>query len=246
MRRIVFIVLIFVVLAVVGFYAFLEFRVSEIVFVRDRTDTRAYGKEFVIRRLYNSNIDIDAFFEKVEGALIVVELTEEEKFAAALTAGEPEFYPAFHFSTYNPDSSENVFDFSAMITQEFAPNQTNFNFKTANLYLEVTTNNPMISEVVLQAENPAEKVPGTPVISEDKRQLAVDLNNVSSYTFTLTGTGRVTFLYTYDVVTSNLFSRAALEGQLLMVHLNISRDADGEFVVEYINEPYSSLEDYLG
>jgi len=245
MRRTVFIFLIVVVIAIVAVYTFLEFRVSEIVFVADRTETWAHGREMAVRRLYNSNVDIDAFFEKTESMLISAEFDEDEIFAAALASGYPEFYPAFYFSTYNPDSSVDVFDFFASIKQEFAPNQTSFHFRVADLYLEVMTDGPSISGLELRPEDPASKIPGTPVVSSDGRSLAVDLTNVSGYSFTITGTGRLTFQYTYNVAANNLISNMALEEQLLIVHANISRGASGEFIVQYINEPYSSLEEFL-
>ena len=244
MRRTVFIFLIVAVITVMGIYTFLEFRVSEIVFVTDKTDSWAYGKEMAVRRLYNSNVDIDAFTAKVEQALISAEFTEDELYAAALTSGTPEFYPAFYFSTYNPEPQKDVFDFSAAISQEFAPNQTNFNFMLSNIHLEIISTGPTVSDIKLTAENQSEKHIGTPVLSDDKRSLALDYTNISGYSLTLTGVGSVTIQYTYDIVTNSLFSSGALTGQLLIVHANISRDADGEFQVEYIAEPYSSLEDY--
>jgi hypothetical protein len=237
--------MIMVVVAVVALYAFLEFRVSEIVFVTDRTETWAFGKEMVLRRLYNSNVDIDAFFEKVEQSLVSAEFTEDEIFAAALASGDPEFYPAFYFSTFNPDASVDVFEFSGRVTQEFAPNQTNFNFVATDLYLEIVTDGPMISNVELRAENPAEKVPGTPIISANRRQVAVSLVNVSGYSFSITGTGLLTFQFTYNIATNNLFSSVALEEQLLIVHVNVLRGQNGDFIIEYINEPFSNLEDFL-
>jgi hypothetical protein len=245
MRRTVFILLILAVIAIVGIYTFLEFRVSEIVFVDDSMRTWAHGKEMVVRRLYNSGVDVDDFFEKTENMLISAEFDDEDIFAAALASGNPEFFPAFYFSMYNPDLSENTFDFFASIRQEFAPKQTNFNFKIADLYLEVMTDGPMISSVELRPEDPSSKIPGTPVVSTDGRSLAIDLVNVSGYSFTITGTGRLTFQYTYNVATSNLISSVTMEDQLLIVHANISRGPNGEFEVEYILEPYSSLEDFL-
>jgi hypothetical protein len=237
--------MIVVVIAVVALYAFLEFRVNEIVFVADRTETWAFGREMAVRRLYNSNVDIDAFFATVEESLISADFTENEIFTAALASGNPEFFPAFYFNTYNPDISIDEFEFFARITQEFAPNQSNFNFVMTDLYLEIITDGPMISNVELRPENPAEKIPGTPVISDDGRQLAINLVNVWGYSFTITGTGRVTFQYTYDIATSNLFSSRALEEQLLIVHVNVLRGQNGDLVIEYINEPFSSLEEYL-
>jgi len=247
MRKPVFILLIVAVIAVVGFYTFLELRVSEIVFVPpDRVETWAFGKEMALRRLYNSGVDVDAFFEKIGEMLISAEFTEDEIYAAALASGTPEFYTAFYFSTYNPDIDEDIFDFSAMVRQEFAPGQANFNFRMANLRLEIITDGPEISEFEMRAENPSEDTPGTPVISESKRQLAVELTNVLGYSLRLTGTGNVRIQYTYSVVTSGLFTSDALEDQLLVVHANITRDANGEFQVEYINDPWSSLDDLFG
>ncbi|MCL2077850.1 MAG: hypothetical protein FWH08_05520 [Oscillospiraceae bacterium] len=245
MRKIVFVFLIIAVLAVIGGYTFLEFRVNEIFFVTDRTETWAFGKEMVVRRLYNSGVDIDAFFDKTEQSLITAEFTEDELYAAALISGTPEFYPAFYFSTYNPESGKDIFEFSAMLRQEFAPNQTDFDFTKVNLRVEVMTDAPVISNVELRPEDPSQKNLATPVISADGRSMAVDLSGVSGYSLTLTGTGRVTFQYTYDIATSRLIPSMALEEQLLIVHANISRGPNGEFSVEYINEPYSSLEEFF-
>ena len=189
MRKILFIILIVLVVAIMAFYAFLEFRVNEIFFVDDTARTWADGKEMVLRRLYNSGVDVDAYFEKVESMLITAEFTEDEIFAAALASGTPEFYPAFYFSLHNPDIAEDVFAFSAMLRQERAPEQTEFNFEMANLYLEITTDGPMITNIDLRAENPAHKIPGSPVLSENGRALAIELDNVSSYSLLLTGMG---------------------------------------------------------
>jgi hypothetical protein len=247
MRRPVFIFLIVAVVAVVGFYTFLELRVSEIVFVPpDRVETWAFGKEMALRRLYNSGVDVDAFFAKIEEMLVNAEFTEDEIYAAALASGVAEFYTAFYFSTYGPTIGEDVFEFDARIRQEFAPGQVNFNFRMADLRLEITTDIVEISDFEMRAENPALEIPGTPVISANRRTLAVELDNVSGYSLTLTGTGSVTFQYTYSVVTSGLFTSVALEEQILRVHANISRDENGEFQVEYINDPWSSLDEFFG
>ena len=65
MRKIFFVISIFLVVVIVGFYAYLEFRIPEIHFVNDRVSTWADGKEMVLRRLYNSGVDIDKYFEEV-------------------------------------------------------------------------------------------------------------------------------------------------------------------------------------
>ncbi|MCL2107729.1 MAG: hypothetical protein FWH20_00090 [Oscillospiraceae bacterium] len=249
MRKILFVFLILAVVAVVGFLAYLELRVPEIVYVDDTTHSWADGREMVLRRLYNSGVDIDAYFEKVEDMLITADFTDDEIFAAALASGTPEFFPAFYFSMHNPDIAENEFVFTAMTRQEQAPGQDDFNFNISNLYLEVTTNGPMISDVELRPENAGnsdtDRVTITPVLSADGRSLAVELDNISSYNFLISGAGSMTFQYTYDIIYSNLLSSTALEEQLLIVHVNFARSPNGEFIVEYINEPYSDLEEYL-
>jgi hypothetical protein len=243
MRRIVFIVLIILVVAVVGFYAFLEFRTNEIFFEADTVDTWDYGMR--VRRVYRSGVDEDAFIAKSEESLITAEFTEEEHLAAALASGTPEFCPAFYFNIYNPDNQTDVFSFVGSVKSEALPDQTSFNFMLADLHLEIITDGIAVSDFEPGDEQNAKSF-GTPIISENGRQFAVNLGSFCEYSLLLTGTGRVTFQYNYSIISGGLFSRPALEEQLLIVHVNISRGAGGEMVVEFINEPYSMIEDFLG
>jgi hypothetical protein len=246
MRRIVFVFLIVAVVAVVGFFAFLEFRTNEIFFESDAVDNWDYGTR--VRRAYRSGVDVDAFFAQAEGSLVTAEFTEEELLAAAYASGVPEFAPSFYFNIYNPDSLLDVFNLVAMVKAEMLPDQTNFNFMIANLNLEIMTDGSLISNLEFNPGDDHEHTgaPGTPIISADGRSLAVNLGSVTEYTLTLTGTGRVSFQYVYSVVTNSIFPRPALEEQLLIVHANISRGEGGELVVQYIKEPYSMVEELLG
>jgi hypothetical protein len=262
MRRIVFIMLIIAVIAVVGLYTFLEYRVNDIVYVGGTWEIRAHGKEYIIRRLYNSGVDIDAFREKMEPLLINTEFTEEEFIEWAKLSGEPELYLAFYYSVY-PDSYGNFsasadntilnlfsegdgfFVLSARIFQETAIGQENFNFKPADLFLEVTTDGPQIYLLGDEFQSTGEKFPGNPVKSDDGRSFAVELNDVFNYSFHVAGTGTITLRYTYNITTDNLFSRTMLEKQLLIVNVYIELLPDGEYELEFTYEPFSTLEEYL-
>lgn len=259
--------LIVAVVAVVGLYTFLEYRVNSIVYVGGNWEVRAHGREYVMRRLYNSGVDIDAFRERVEPLLINAEFTEEEFNEWALYSGEPELYLAFHYSVY-PDSYSNFsmsadstilnlfgegdafFVLSARINQESAIGQENFDFILSDLYLEVTTDGPQIyllSDEFQSTGGTGERFPGAPTIkSEDGRSLAAELGDTHDYSFHVAGTGTVTLKYTYSVATSNIFSRTMLEKQLLIVNVNISMLPDGDYVLEYSYEPFATLEEFLG
>jgi hypothetical protein len=266
MRRTVFILLIIAVIAIVGLYTFLEYRVNDIVYVGETWEVRSHGHEFVIRRLYNSNVDTDAFRERVEPLLINAEFTEEEFIEWAQLSGNPELYLAFYYTVY-PDSysnfhasadnsllnvygeGDNFYVLSARINQESAIGQKNFDFKITDLYLEVTTDSPQIyllGEEFHIAKREDGMFPGTPVKSEDGRSMAVELGEVFDYSFHVAGTGTVTLKYTYNVATSNIFSRNMLERQLLIVNIYITSMGGGEYRLEYTSEPFASLEEFLG
>ncbi|MCL2697762.1 MAG: hypothetical protein FWE74_06750 [Oscillospiraceae bacterium] len=266
MRRTVFILLIVAVIAIVGLYTFLEYRVSDIAYVGAVWELRSHDREYVLRRLYNSNVDVDAFRGRVEPLLINAEFTEEEFAGWALNSGEPELYLAFYYSVY-PDSygnfsasadnsllsvygdGDDFYVLSVSINQESAIGQTSFNFKIKDLYLEVTTDGPQIyllGEEFHIAKNEPGMFPGTPVKSEDGRSMAVGLGDILDYSFHVAGTGTVTLKYTYNIATNNIFSRTMLEKQLLIVNVYIESTGDGDYRLEYTSEPFSSLEEFLG
>jgi hypothetical protein len=227
---------------------------------------RSHGHEFVIRRLYNSNVDIDAFRERVEPLLINAEFTEEEFAEWAQLSGNPELYLAFYYNVY-PDTysnfsasadnsllnvygeGDNFYVLSARVNQEAAIGQQNFDFKITDLFLEVSTDGPhiyLLGEEFHVAKNEPGMFPGTPVKSEDGRSMAVELGEIFDYSFHIAGTGTVTLKYTYSVATSNIFSRNMLEKQLLIVNVYITSTGDGEYLLEYTSEPFASLDEYLG
>jgi hypothetical protein len=261
MRRTVFILLIIIVIGIVGLYTFLEYRVNDIVYVGEIWERRSHDREYVIRRLYNSVVDVDAFRERVEPLLISAEFTEEEFIEWAQLSGNPELYLAFYYSVY-PDSygnfstsadssllsvygeGDDFYILSARIVQESALEQTTFNFQITDLYLEVTTVGPQIYLLGEEFQIP-DRFPGAPVKSEDGRSMSVELGDVHDYSFNVAGTGTVILRYTYNIATSNIFSRTMLERQLLIVNVEIIAEDDG-YRLEYSHEPFSSLEEFLG
>jgi hypothetical protein len=261
MRRTVLILLIVAVIAIVGLYTFLEYRVSDIVYVGETWEVRSHGHEFVIRRLYNSDVDTDAFRERVEPLLINAEFTEEEFIEWAQLSGNPELYLAFYYTVY-PDSyssfnasadntllnlfsEEDAFHIlSARVNQESAIEQENFNFKITDLFLEVETWGPQIYLLGEEFHIP-DRFPGAPIKSEDGRTMAVELGDVLDYSFHVAGTGTVILKYTYNIATSNIFSRTMLERQFLIVNVEIIAGEDG-YWLDYTYEPFASLDEYLG
>jgi hypothetical protein len=244
MRRIVFVVLIVIVVIVVSFYTFLEFRTNEIIFESDVVSSWDYGAS--VMRVYRAVVDVDTFISEAENSLITAAFTDEELYAAALASGIPEFCPTFRFDIYNPDTAMDVFNFVASVKMGLHEDQKTHNFMLSDLSLEVITDGAVITDVELKPEVEHEELTGRQILSADGRTLAINLANISDYSLTLTGFGSVRFQYTYNIVTGGLFTRPVLEEQILIVHANISRGANGELLVEYINEPFSSIEDYMG
>lgn len=242
--------MILIVLAVTGFYVMNAFSIPAINFVNDRVELSTAGNEMAIRRLYTGEVDIDAFYESMEGSLVLAEFTEDEIYNAALAAGEPQFYPAFYFEVlYNNDSSDNVFNFYGSFRQEYADRQTEAPFTMTNLHMEVASDTLSITEFSAIPIKADENYSAAPVISEDERTLAVNLINVSGCEMDFApqagaaAVGRVSFRFTYDVVTTGILPATALTDQYLEVYADMSFTAEGGLKVDYISEPYSSLDD---
>ena len=100
MKKVVIVLLILLVLGITGYFVYTEISVKEITYVSD-VETNENDGRYSVRRLYSSDIDIEKLNEKVE-SLTLLEFSEEDILAAALEAGTPEFYPAFHILTYRP------------------------------------------------------------------------------------------------------------------------------------------------
>jgi uncharacterized protein YxeA len=245
MKRIFFIVLIVAVLGVVGFYAFNEFSVPEILYVSDKTTSTARGTQTVIHRLYNSGVDSDTFYETVTAHAVKAEFTDEEIEAAALKSGTPEFYPAFYFNLNYSDSKTKTYVFHGSVVQEIAPKQTAANFKLTNVHVEISAPDFEISDVKYETDNKNVKSVNSPVISDDKHNMTMGLDNLKFYEFNLSGkeNGRISFIFTYDIASNSLFSSTVMTEQLLMVYADVTYSEENGENVTFITEPYSKLED---
>lgn len=247
MKRLFFAFMILLVIAAVGYYAFVAFSVPSISFVTDLVTGNQAGNQIAVRRLYTADVDADAFYDQINASLISAEFSDEEIYQAALASGTPEFYPAFYFNISSPNAKQREFKFGGGFQQEFYDGQTDANFSIENVHLEMYSDNLEFSNFKADPYDSAEPMIAAPVVSEDKRVLAVNLLNVRSYQFDLnsvgTSGGRVTFQITYDVATSGLLPTTALVGQYLELYADINYSPETGLTVTYVNEPYSSLED---
>ncbi|MDR0222245.1 MAG: hypothetical protein LBI38_01740 [Oscillospiraceae bacterium] len=244
MRRIVFIVLIVLVAAVTGFFCWREFAVPDIAYVADFPDKTAAENHFALKRLYVAVVDEEAFADALSG-LTMTEFTEDEMMTAALAAGNPEFYPVFYYSVYKEGDEIRL---SAYINIELAEKQTQSRFTFGKADLEAVAQGLTIDEVAVVPVAGRENEAVKSIVSEDKTQMAVvDFDKASSFEITLGGSsGTVTLRYVYSVAVDTFLDKIVLEDQLAMVHANISTDEKGNVSAEFINEPYSSLDDLDG
>ncbi|MDR0197129.1 MAG: hypothetical protein LBI36_02780 [Oscillospiraceae bacterium] len=244
MRRIVFIVLIVLVVAVTGFFCWREFTVPDITYVADYPDDGLADNHFALKRLYAAVVDEEAFASEVEGLLTMTEFTEDEMMAAALASGTPEFYPVFYYSVYNVGDETRL---NGYIKIELAKNQSETRFMLGSVNLEAVAQGFTIDKVEVTPPEKTNKA-GKSIISDDKTQMAiVDFNKSGGFEITLGGnSGTMTLRYVYSVAVDTFLNKTVLEDQLLIVHANIGVDDGGNVTVEFTNEPYSSLIDLEG
>ena len=205
MKRVIIVFLILLVIGIVGFYAYNEFRVREIVYVGDYESDISENTHSV-KRLYSSDVDFDAYNEKLED-LISLEFTEEEVLKAALESGEPEFYPTFHTKVHKGNTNDDFFTLSAKAVQQLAEGQTRANFTLANLRLEVITNNVTIDEITASSQDSMSVVrKEVPLVNEQGTGMTVDLRNYGDTEIVFNGTsGMVVLQYSYDIESVSLF-----------------------------------------
>ena len=205
--------MILIVAFVVGIYVYVELKVPEIVFVTDRsTVLNANETSFVTRRLYSSGVDSEKFSQWIQEKLTTTQFSEEEIMQAALSAGTPEFYPAFYVSVFSSEYRNADFLVSAKILNEAAPGQNNSYFDVDNVRLEVVSNGFAIenTDIAFQPSLKTE-LKQAPVISNDKSTMAVILAN-KTYCLDFSGTqGTIVFRYTYDVVAHGLYTRTVIK-----------------------------------
>ena len=245
MKKVVIVLLILLVLGITGYFVYTEISVKEITYVSD-VETNENDGRYSVRRLYSSDIDIDKLNEKVE-SLTLLEFSEEDILAAALEAGTPEFYPAFHILTYRPSVKENTMYMDLSAVQELAPGQETANYTMTNIKLEVMTTGVSITDAeAVGTDSLNRKISEAILKNESGTGMMVELNDYGSVQMTLDGiTGSVVLQYTYDIKKNTLFPATALTGCMVMIRVNIITNDAGETEITYQLDPISTVDEYF-
>ncbi len=236
--------LILLVVGIVGYFVYGEITVKEIVFVKDTTNDTGDGR-YSVKRLYSSDVDVEEFNKKVEN-LVMLEFSEEDIEAAALSAGIPQFYPAFHVLTYKPTGKQDIIYMDLSAWQELAPGQTNVDYSMENLRLEISTTGVSITEAeAVGTDSLNHSINEAILKNEQGTGMMVELNDYGNAKLTFEGTtGTVTLQYTFDIKKNTLIPRKALSGCLVMIRINIITNAKGETEITYQLEPTSTIDEY--
>lgn len=239
MRKIIYIIVIVLITGLVGIFCWQEFQVPAINFVVDQTrsDTPNHLK---IQRLYAAEVDHDAFRDALDAISTTTEYTEEEIIAAAKASGKPEFYPSFNFGIYRYEDEIRIKGFA---DTEFFDGQENNRFTLGNVSLEliVSQGDLILKDIDVSTVNTAKE---TIVKAVSEKQAVADVSGSAPFLVTMSGkSGSITIRLVYDVTAETLIPHRALEEQLVELHAIISPGDAINVGVEWILEPFSSLEE---
>lgn len=245
MKRVIIVILILLVIGTVGFYTYNEFRVREIVYVGDY-ESETDRNRHAVKRLYSSDVDFDAYNEKLE-RLISLEFTEEEVLKAALESGEPEFYPAIHTSVYRESNEDEFFTLRSKVIQELAEGQERTNFRISNLRLEVITNGVVIDEIRAESQDIMSNTAiETPLVNEAGTGMTVDLKNYGDTEIEFNGTsGMIVLQYVFDVESVSVFPTTVLTDCFIRINVTVGEDENGRLIAEYSIDKASTVEEYI-
>ncbi len=245
MKKAVIIFLILIVLGIVGYFVYTEITVKEITYVSSVENDDKEGI-YSVKRLYSSDIDVEAFNNKVEN-LLLLEFSDEDIEAAALEAGTPQFYPAFHVHTYMPRNEENTVYMDLNAVQELAPGQKDVNYSMTNLRLEAVTTGVSIVEAEAVGTDSLNRTINEAILKNDTGTgMMVELNDYGSVKLKLEGvTGTVTLQYTFDIRSNSLLPSTVLTGNLVNIKVNIITNSEGETEITYQLDPSSTVDEYI-
>lgn len=245
MKKVIIVLLILLVLGIVGYFVYSEISVKEITYVSDVEEDEGDGR-YSVKRLYSSGIDLEQFNEKIDN-LILLEFSDEDILAAALEAGTPEIYPAFHILTYRPSMKEDTIYMDLSAVQELAPGQETANYTMTNLKLEVMTTGVTIQEAeAVGMDSLNRKIDESILKNESGTGMMLELNDYGTANMTLNGTtGSVVLQYTFDIKKSTLFPATALTGCMVMIRVNIITNDAGETEITYQLDPVSTTDEYF-
>jgi len=253
MRRTVFLILIAVTLLITAFFCWREFILPEIDFVDDNVETDVVN-QIIVKRLYASSVDPDAYAEALQSIqnMTEEEFDEDQVLYAAKKSGTPEFYPAFILSVI--EDGEDII-LQGFTDVKLAEGQKDLKFKLGNVNMEAVVKSVLtINEFNITPFEDVKTAPASkeiiPKINSDAA-VAADLSKAAGFEIKMAKigeneTGSITLQYVYAIDTNTFMPRTVLEEQLLQIHIDISRDADGKVKAEFTPEPYSNLEDLEG
>lgn len=245
MKKALIVTLIIIVASIVGYFVYTELTVKELFYVSSVENDDGKGR-YSVKRLYSSDVDMEAFNAKVE-KLISLEFTEEEIMAAALESGTPEFYPAFHILTYRPLANEKevVIDFAAV--QELAEGQKSAEFCMSDIHLEVMTTGVAVKAIDAHSSDILDRVVRETVLkNEAGTALSFDLGDYGDAKLTLDGTsGTVTIQCSYGIKKNSLIKHTAMENCFILMTVNFTEETDGKITVSYSSAPATTVDEYI-
>jgi hypothetical protein len=245
MRKIVFIVVAVVVLGVIAFFGWREFRVPPITFVTDRSMVIT-DNHFSVQRLYAIEIDHDAYEAALDEILLLNQeaFSEEERLQAAIAAGQPAFFPSFEFVSTTITNSEGDDEIwvDGFVVVRAAPGQTEARFRMGKTSLEAITQGGLAIERVEVFSQPGMGVDPLPLI-QTENNATVDVTGQSSFRVAMSGTtGMLTLQLVYNVDVETPLVLTVLEEQLLQVHITLTVNEFGNITAEFDAESFNSLE----
>ena len=244
MKKCIILSLIVVVVAIVALFAYSEFTVSEITYVND-FESEIEDNRYSVKRLYSSDIDIEEFNSQIE-KLISLEFTEEDIMRAALEAGTPEFYPAFHIYAHRRKEDEYL-ELNISAVQELAENQSRMDFALENMRLEVVTNGVTIKESTTHAGKwDGSTEVAQPIVNDEGTGLAVGLGRFGDSTLVLDGAaGTVVLQFSYDINSQTLFSETVMTDCFLRMDVNLSLDKNGAIIMTCSKNSATTVDEYI-
>lgn len=245
MKKAVIIFLILIVLGIVGYFVYTEISVKDISYVSSVENDDKEGR-YSVKRLYSSDIDVEAFNKKVEN-LLLLEFSDEDIEAAALEAGTPQFYPAFHIYTHKPRNEENTLYVDLSAVQELAPGQEDIRYSMTNLRLEAMTTGVSIVEAKAVGKDSLDRTINEAILKNDSGTgMLVELNDYGSVNLKLEGvTGNIVLQYTFDVRSNSLLPKTVLTGCMAMIKISVITNSGGETEISYQLESATTIDEYI-
>ena len=244
MKKGVILGLIVLVIAVVGVFVYFEIAVSEISYVSDY-ESEVVDNRYSVKRLYSSDIDIEEFNQQIE-KLISLEFTEDDIMRAALEAGTPEFYPAFHVYAHRRKEDEYI-ELNISAVQELAENQKKMDYSMDNIRLEVVTNGLTIKESTTHSGDWSGNTEiSQPIVNDGGTGLAVGLGKFGDSTLVLDGkSGTVVLQFSYDVMNQALINNIVMTDCFLRMDVNLSFNEKGDIIMTCSKNPATTVAEYI-